>query len=158
VTPTVAKDVEVASLMRWSRARRGEERSTYRQLSLFAGCGTKELRKVEQIGTRLQVPAGRRLTRAGDQGREVVVVLAGVASCEIDSKVVATFAEGDFFGEVAVLDGGPRTATVVARTDMDLLILDRFEFETLVKASPEVAHRLLQAMARRLRSASATAA
>jgi CRP/FNR family transcriptional regulator, cyclic AMP receptor protein len=144
--------------MRWRKPGRQTVESTYRDLSLFAGCGTKELKKVGQIGTRLRVSAGRHLTNAGDRGAEVVVVLSGVASCEIDSKVVASFADGDFFGEVATLDGGPRTATVVARTDMDLLILDRSELETLIKASPEVAHRMLQAMARRLRSATDSAA
>ena len=142
--------------MRWRTPRHVDY--PYRDLSLFAGCGTKELRKVGRIGTRLQVRAGRRLTTAGDRGGEVVVVLSGEATCLVGSEVVASFAGGDFFGEVATLDGGPRTATVVSETDMDLLVLDRSEFETLVKASPEVAHRMLRVMARRLRSYAAVAA
>lgn len=68
---------------------------------------------------------------------------------------VARFGQGDFFGEVATLDGGPRTATVVASTDMEVLVLSRGEFDMLVKSSPEVAHRVLRAMASRLRQANA---
>ena len=85
-------------------------------------------------------------------------MLSGVASCRVESKVVASFGDGDFFGEVATLDGGPRTATVVAVTDMEVLVLDRSEFQALIALSPEVASRILLAMARRLRSASGVAA
>jgi CRP-like cAMP-binding protein len=69
----------------------------------------------------------------------------------------ARFGPGDFFGEVATLDGGPRTATVVAGPGMEVLVLNRFEFEMLFKSSPEVAHRMLKAMAHRLRQADALA-
>ncbi len=126
-------------------------------LALFRGCTAKELKRLSSLGTRISVPAGKLLTVAGSQGAEVVIVLSGAATCLVHEFEVARFGPGEFFGEVAALDGGPRTATVVASTDMEVLVLTRNEFVMLVKLSPEVAHRMLQAMAARLRQADARA-
>ena len=110
-----------------------------------------------RLGTRLSISAGRPLVTSGNRGSEVLIVLSGVASCLVRGVEEARFGPGDFFGEVATLDGGPRTATVVADTDMEVLVLNGTEFESMVKASPEVAHRVLKAMAHRLRQANAAA-
>jgi CRP/FNR family cyclic AMP-dependent transcriptional regulator len=129
----------------------------YRNLLLFSGCSTRELRKIDELGTRVSVPANRRIVTQGHHNAEVVIVFAGEASCFVGTTEVAVFAPGDFFGEVASLDHGPRTATVIARTAMDLWVLSSSEFETFVKASPEIAHRILRTMARRLRRADVAA-
>ena len=71
----------------------------------------------------------------------------------VAGREVALFGTGDFFGEVSVLDGGPRTATVVAETEIELLVLTVEEFAHLVQASPAVAHRMLGVLAERLRMA-----
>ncbi|HUO47880.1 MAG TPA: Crp/Fnr family transcriptional regulator, partial [Acidimicrobiales bacterium] len=97
------------------------------------------------------------LMAAGSRGSDVVLVLAGEAVCELGGKTVARFETGDFFGEVAVLDGQPRTATVRALTDMDVLVLSPAEFHEMVGLSPQVAHRVLRAMANRLRQANSLA-
>jgi CRP/FNR family transcriptional regulator, cyclic AMP receptor protein len=124
---------------------------------IFAGCTPRAKKRLSHLGTRIHMSAGKPLTKAGGRGAEVLIVLAGTAICEVHDREVARFGPGDFFGEVATLDGGPRTATVIAHTDMEVLVLSRSEFETLVKASPEVAHRILTTMARRLRHANAAA-
>jgi CRP/FNR family transcriptional regulator, cyclic AMP receptor protein len=122
-------------------------------VALFAGCSPRALKRLSGLGTRLHMPAGRQLTTAGSSGAEVLIVLDGTATGSVRGVEVASFGPGDFFGEVATLDGGPHTASVVASTDMDVLVLNRAEFDTLVKSSPEVAHRILRAMAHRLRRA-----
>jgi CRP-like cAMP-binding protein len=109
------------------------------------------------IGTRVHVKAGRKLVAAGDFTSEILLVLSGTASCYVDTREVATFVAGDFFGEVATLCGGPRTATVTATTDMDLWVFVRGEFEEVLRVSPDIARRMLCAMARRLRAADAAA-
>jgi CRP/FNR family cyclic AMP-dependent transcriptional regulator len=115
------------------------------------------MRRLSNLGTRLQVHDGQRLITAGHTGAEVHIVISGTAACLVDGIEVEQFGVGDFFGEVATLDGGPRTATVVALTEMDILVFNGVEFETLVRSSPDVAHRLLKAMAHRLRHANAKA-
>jgi CRP/FNR family cyclic AMP-dependent transcriptional regulator len=115
------------------------------------------MKLVSCLGTRLRIRAGQRLVTTGDRGSEVLIVLSGMASCLVRGVEEARFGPGDFFGEVATLDGGPRTATVVASTDMEVLVLTGVEFETMVKSSPEVAHRVLKSMAHRLRQANAKA-
>lgn len=122
-------------------------------LWLFADCSARQRRLVAQLGTRLQVPAGRRLVVQNTRGSEVILVLSGGAACSVDGNVVAEFAAGDFFGEIAALDGKRRTATVTAVTDMEVVVLDQHEFEQLLAISPKLAMRILKVAARRLRSA-----
>lgn len=122
-------------------------------LRLFAGCRKRDLQRLANLGTRVSVRAGRQLVVAGARGAEVIVVLHGAAICEVEGRQVAKFEAGDFFGEIAVLDGQPRTATVRAATDMEVLVLDRAEFDQMIELSPEVAHRMLVEMAKRLRGA-----
>jgi len=126
-------------------------------LPLFADCNPRDMRTIADLGTRIGVRAGQRLMAAGSRGSDVVLVLAGEAVCELGGKTVARFETGDFFGEVAVLDGQPRTATVRAVTDMDVLVLSPAEFHEMVGLSPQVAHRVLRAMANRLRQANSLA-
>ena len=122
-------------------------------LSPFAGCSRHELRVAAALGTRLEIPAGRRLVVAGRRGREVFVVLAGRAACHVGGRRVAVFGAGAIFGEVAALDGGARTATVVALEDMEVNVLDVSEFDRLLREVPPVAACLAQQMAARIRSA-----
>ena len=126
-------------------------------VALFSNCSGRAMKRLSTLGTRLPMSEGRQLTRAGSRGAEVMIVLSGTATCFVGEAEVARFGPGDFFGEVSTLDGGPRTATVVASTDMEVLVLSRVEFEMLVKSSPEVAHRMLTTMAHRLRQANAQA-
>lgn len=127
-------------------------------LPVFAGCSGKTMKRVANLGTRLRIPEGRSLVTTGNRGSEVLIVLSGTATCLVGGVERARFGPGEFFGEVATLDGGPRTATVVAGSGMEVLVLNGFEFETLFKSSPEVAHRMLKAMAHRLRQADAQVA
>jgi CRP/FNR family cyclic AMP-dependent transcriptional regulator len=139
------------------RSLRSTDPLALERISLFSGCGWRELQKLERVGTRVHVKAGRTLVTAGDFTSEIMLVLSGTASCYVDTREVATFVAGDFFGEVATLCGGPRTATVTATTDMDLWVLVRGEFETVLEISPDIARRMLCAMARRLRAADVAA-
>ena len=122
-------------------------------LTLFSHCSRRELRRVCHLGTGVRVRAGRQLMVEGDRGSEVMIVVSGLASCLVAGTEVATFGAGDFFGEVAALDGGRRTATVVARNEMELLVLERREFNQLLADAPSVAHRMVEKMALRLRRA-----
>ena len=122
-------------------------------LPLFAGCKVRDLRRLNSLGTRISVAAGKRLMVAGTRGTEVAVVIHGVAACHVGVENVARFEAGDFFGEIAALDHRVRTATVTALTDMEILVLEAAEFEQMVRVVPDVAYRVLVTMAKRVRGA-----
>lgn len=124
---------------------------------LFASCTRRERRAVGQLGTGLVVEAGTMLTPEGRSGHEFFVVEGGEASCSVRGVTKARFRRGDFFGEMALLDGGPRTATVVAETPMELVVFGATEFRAMLEASAGVRHRLLIEMAARLRAVDAAA-
>jgi len=128
-----------------------------RAVPLFEDCTDRELAAIASLGTELPMKAGTKLTEQGAPGSELMIVLDGQATCTIGgqtaSQKVATFSRGDFFGEMSLLDNGPRSATVVADTDVDVMVLESREFKGLLTDSPAIAVKMLVTMARRLRRA-----
>ncbi len=120
---------------------------------LFSGCSRKEIAQVASLATEVDIPEGKVLAREGQPGREFYVILDGKAAVSIDGSEVATLGPGDFFGEMALLDQGPRVATVTATTPMEVAVLDPREFSTLIEEHPGVARKVLKVMAQRLRAA-----
>jgi CRP/FNR family cyclic AMP-dependent transcriptional regulator len=116
------------------------------QVPLFAGLSKKDLQEVSSLATRLNLSEGRELTHQGGRGYEFVVVLEGT----VDGKVVATCGAGDFFGEMALLEHRPRSATVIAKTDVAIDVIGRPEFSVLLEDHPEIEKQLRAAMERRL--------
>jgi len=123
------------------------------QRPLFAGLSRKELESVSQLGVTLDISANQVLTKEGAIGQEAFLIVSGDAHCTVGDQVgVANLGPGDLFGEMSLLDGARRSATVIADTDMTVTVFERSEFIRLVEASPAVAMKLLAAMAARLRS------
>jgi CRP/FNR family cyclic AMP-dependent transcriptional regulator len=122
-------------------------------VALFSACTKKELELISGATTELRFPAGQVLARAGDSGHEFIVIVEGSAHVELGERTVATIGAGEFFGEIALLDGGPRTATIVADTDLVAEVIGQREFATLIEDSPHLAKNLLIGLARRLRAA-----
>ena len=120
------------------------------QVPLFAGLSKKDLQEISGLATRLDLPEGSELTHQGGRGYEFIVVLEGTVDVLIDGKVVATCGAGDFFGEVALLEDRPRTATVVAKTDVTVDVIGRPEFSVLLHDHPQIDKQLRAAMERRL--------
>ena len=92
------------------------------------------------------------LTKEGSTGSEAFLILSGDAACTRGGTPLQTLGAGDFFGEISLLDGAPRTATVVAATDMDVIVFSRTEFVSLVQTSPRIAMKMLTALAGRVRT------
>lgn len=124
-----------------------------RDVWLFERCSTSELAAIARLVTSLAVEPGTVLATEGTPGHQFVVVVEGTASVLIHGSEVGQIGPGMFFGELALLDGGPRTATVRALTPIQALVLDRSAFDELVdRAIPSVARRMLVTLAQRLRS------
>ena len=120
---------------------------------LFSACSKKDLQRIARASDEVGVKAGRVLVDQGRTGHEFFLVIDGQASVRRNDRKVATVGPGQFFGELSLLDRGPRSASVVADTDMTLLVLGQREFSAVLDDVPEMAHKLLAAMARRLREA-----
>jgi CRP/FNR family cyclic AMP-dependent transcriptional regulator len=121
------------------------------RIPLFSACSQRELARVAKAVDEITVDAGRVLVEQGRAGHECYVIVTGEALVERDANTIATLGPGDTIGELAVLDGGPRTATVTAVTDLDLLVLGQREFAALVSEVPSLSHKILVNLARRVR-------
>jgi CRP/FNR family transcriptional regulator, cyclic AMP receptor protein len=119
---------------------------------LLSTCNKKELRQIANLGTHLSVADGVVLTEQGQPGHEFFLLLQGAARCLVDGALVARFSDGDYFGEMALLDHGPRHATVIAERTSELIVLSGGEFNALLDASPSITKKLLSALAERTRA------
>ena len=128
---------------------------TLAAVDLFAGCSKTELRELASITTEIDAALGDVLCREGGTGRECYVVIEGEAAVTIDGDEIDVVGPGGFFGEMALLDGGPRVATVTATTPMRLLVMSRAEFVDVLTDVPSVARKILVAVGGRLRTAHA---
>jgi len=106
---------------------------------------------VAKASDEVHLAAGRNLCEQGTIGREAFVIVGGKAEVRRNGRKVATLGPGDCVGELALLDHGPRTATVTAVEDIDVLVLGAREFAGLVDEVPPIAHKLLKALAARIR-------
>ena len=122
-------------------------------VSLFAACSREDLAAIVAVTTLIDPPAGRVLCTQGAPGDEFFVIVDGAATVTIDGDDVASLGPGDFFGEMALLDGGPRIATVTTTSPARLLVLTRPEFNALLERVPAVCHRILIGVGHRVRQA-----
>ena len=121
-----------------------------KSIELFSELSKKDIKSISRLMTSINVKAGRELMREGDPGREFLVIVSGSATVRRKNRVIATVGSGDFLGELAVVAGVPRTATVTADTDMVLSVLNRREFSALLDDQPRIARKILVGAVRRL--------
>ncbi len=124
---------------------------------LFSGCSHAELRKIRSSLDQISVPEGKVLVEEGRIGMEFFIIVDGTAVVTRGGKKVATLGPGSHFGELALLDRRPRSASVVSETDMDLLVLSQRQFNGLLESVPSISRKMLAATANRLREADALA-
>ena len=129
---------------------RSDRHDKIRNLALFAGCTPDELDEIDRLADEVHVAAGRTVLKQGDLGQEFALIVDGEADIVKDGVTVATIGPGNYFGEVALLDSINRTASVVARTDLVLEVLDRRGFNTLLDDLPKLSRSLLTGLAHRL--------
>jgi CRP/FNR family transcriptional regulator, cyclic AMP receptor protein len=130
-----------------------ERVESLRSVPLFSLIGEKQLRAIAKECKTRKVVEGDRLTEEGEFGREFSMVVSGSARCLVDGREIRKFGPGSFFGELALLAGGRRSATIIAETPMELLQLDRGDFTILVRTTPYVAIKIMESLASRLQEA-----
>jgi CRP-like cAMP-binding protein len=126
---------------------------TLAQVPLFAGVKPKDLKRLEKRMTERTFNEGDEITTQGQSGIGFFVIEHGNATVSIGGNIVRTLGPGEHFGEVALIDSGPRSATIVATTDLRCRGMSAWEFKPFVEEHPEVAWALLETFVRRLREA-----
>lgn len=134
---------------------RDEKLDLLARVPLFARMGKKELERLGQLTDEVEIGLDRVLAQQGETGQEFFIILDGRVMVLDGRKPIATLGPGDFFGEIALLDARPRTATVRAEGITRLLVIGHREFHALMDEFPTVRTAVLEAVADRLRGAEA---
>jgi CRP-like cAMP-binding protein len=121
-----------------------------RRVPLFAQCSQRELGEIASLADELSLPAGRKLAAEGAIGHEFVVLVEGAAEVKRGGRVVNRLAAGDFLGEIALVTGRKRTATVTTTEPSRLLVLTAPSFRTLLRDLPGLQLKVLDTLAARL--------
>jgi CRP/FNR family transcriptional regulator, cyclic AMP receptor protein len=130
--------------------RRDAKIELMKKVPLFSRCSKKQLAAIARLADLIQLPAGTYLIREGASGREFMVMVEGAGEVRRKGRKVDTIGPGDFIGEIALIVGGPRNATVLTTTDTSLLVLTARQFWTLLEEAPEIQSSVLKALGERL--------
>jgi CRP/FNR family transcriptional regulator/CRP/FNR family cyclic AMP-dependent transcriptional regulator len=121
------------------------------RVPLFSGFGESELRRVADLSRVVEFTAGTSVTQIGEPGDSFFVIIDGKVAVRTPLGAGSQLQPGDFFGEMSLLDGEPRSASITALTDLRLLVVDRAQFWRLLDQTPELMRRILTILSRRVR-------
>ncbi|MFB3739765.1 MAG: cyclic nucleotide-binding domain-containing protein [Candidatus Velamenicoccus archaeovorus] len=124
----------------------------FARIPIFSACTKRELAVIARAAKEVSHRTGAVIAREGERGLGLFVILDGTCAVTIGGLPKATLGPGDFFGEIALLDGGPRTATVTALSDIRLAGITEWVFRGLLQEHPTIAIKTLESIAGRLRS------
>ena len=128
---------------------------TLQRVPLFSGLESRDLERIADSFKERRYSAGDTIAGEGQGGAGFFVIAEGTASVTVQSQERGNLGPGDYFGEIALIDEGARTATVTAETDMKTYAMTFWEFRPIVETDARIAWKLVQALAHRLREADA---
>jgi len=123
--------------------RSSQKMDLLKKVPLFSNLSQRHLGEIAKHADQVQVERGRVLVQQGEKGWEFIFIVDGKARVEKDGKVIRQLSGGDFFGEIALIDRKPRTATVTAETDMTVLIVHKTSFDHLLDTIPGLQKKIL---------------
>lgn len=126
------------------------------QVPLFAGLSRRHLKQIAEHADEIGFAQGQTVVEEDQPGGSFYVILEGEVKVVRHNRTIARMGPGEFFGEISLLDGGPRTATVVAETPVLAVRVFKRSFDKVVTQEPGVASQILAVVARRLREAERT--
>jgi len=130
--------------------RKGRLAQTLKEVPVFSKCSNRDLKFVASAMEEIRVPAGQELTRQGQRNNAFYVVLEGEAKVVIDGKAVKVLGQGDFFGEISMMDFSPASATVTASKPSHMMRMSHRDFRDLVRREDNVFAAVMTVMAERL--------
>ncbi len=128
---------------------------TLKNVPLFAELEKRDLERIADSFKERKFTAGETIAGEGQSGAGFFVIAEGKAKVTVQGKARSTLGSGDYFGEIALIDEGARTATVTAETDMTCYAMTFWEFRPIVETDARIAWKLVQALAHKLREADA---
>jgi CRP/FNR family cyclic AMP-dependent transcriptional regulator len=128
---------------------------TIARVPLFSGLEKRDLERIANSFKERRYKAGDTIATEGHGGAGFFVVGEGTAKVDVGGRDVAKLGPGDYFGEIALIDEGARTASVTAETDMTCYAMTLWEFRPIVETDARIAWKLVQALAHKLREADA---
>ena len=120
-------------------------------VDLFEGLSLRELRQVEKYARQVDFPAGATIVTQGEDGVGFHMIVKGKAKVIVNGRTRDTIGPGGFFGELSLLDRGPRTATVRADTPVSTMSITSWQFMPMIEKNPSIARKILLELVRRLR-------
>jgi CRP-like cAMP-binding protein len=118
---------------------------------LFAGLSAKHLKRIRDLAEDADYMAGASLVKEGTEGDAFYVIIEGLAKVVSGRRTIHRLMPGDYFGEISLLDGGVRTASVVSETPLKVLVIDRKRFLKLLETESGISLALLEGLARTIR-------
>ena len=131
---------------------RPELTALLRTVPIFSSCTAKELSTIAAAVKEVDFPAGKVICEEGQTGVGLHVIVQGETKVQIGGRTRGRLGPGAFFGEIALLDGGPRTATVIAETPVKALSIVIWDFKAILKSQSNLALKMLEEVCRRLRA------
>lgn len=129
-----------------------EKLELLKTVPLFAACSPREIERLGMLTEEVDLPAGRVLFNQGDSAQELFIVVSGQVRVERNGSVLAVRGPGEFFGEIALVAEGERTATATCLSPSRLLVLGHRDFHSLMDEFPDLKVRVLETLAKRVRT------
>lgn len=133
--------------------RRSQKIDLLKKVPLFSNLSKRHLNEIGKHADQVSIKAGNVLAQQGRTGREFVFIVEGKAHVKKDGKVISHLSSGDFFGEISLIDGEPQTATVIAETDMTILLVHSSSFDHLLDTIPGLQKKIMVSLCKYLRRA-----
>ncbi len=132
---------------------RGAPLESLRRVPLFGDLGTRDLQRIARLFKVRRFSSGEMVIKEGSGGSAFFVIESGEATVVVNGRKRSTLKPGDYFGEIALIDAGTRTATITATSDLVCWGLTYWDFRPVVQANGRIGWKLLQGMATLLRAA-----
>jgi CRP-like cAMP-binding protein len=130
--------------------RKNAKMELLKRVPLFERCSKRELQEIASLADELFLPSGRHLAKEGASGKEFVVLVEGTADVRRRGRKINTLRSGDFLGEIALITGAPRTATVTTTAGSRVLVISSSAFRRLLREMPSIQQKVLEALAARI--------
>jgi CRP/FNR family cyclic AMP-dependent transcriptional regulator len=124
-----------------------------RSVPIFSGCSDKELKEIAKLSKEVQFPEGKEICKQGQTGLGLHIITDGETRVIVNDRTRRRLGPGAFFGEMALLDDGPRSATVIAESPVETLSLSAWDFKEVIRNHPTIALKVLEEVSHRLREA-----